>query len=204
MMAREGTVLIDLGAKVGFLDGDEHARDPITHANFAKTFFTVASFSILRPALLVFVAGYFDAWNFNTISPWLPLELLLYGIILDFWFYAYHRACHEIGPFWKYHRTHHTTKHPIPVLSTFADGEQELIETILVPLLSYLTLRSGLRLPMPFYDWWICQAFILSAEIMGHSGLRVHAVAPGLASFVLEFVGYEAVGSIVWDGNASR
>lgn len=62
-----------------------------------------------------------------------------------------------------------------------------------VPLASYLTMKFGLGLPMTFYDWWICQAFILFAEIMGHSGLRVYAVTPGLASFVLGFVGCELV-----------
>jgi sterol desaturase/sphingolipid hydroxylase (fatty acid hydroxylase superfamily) len=142
---------------------------------------------------LILVAGLVDDWEFCSISAWLPLELLLYGIILDFWFYAYHRACHEIGPLWRYHKTHHTTKHPIPVLSSFSDIEQELTEIVLVPLLSYLTVRFGLGLPMTFYDWWVCQAFILFAEIMGHSGLRAYAVTPGLASFVLGFVGCELV-----------
>jgi sterol desaturase/sphingolipid hydroxylase (fatty acid hydroxylase superfamily) len=179
--------------RVGFLDGDQHIRDQVTDDNYIKTFGTVAFFSTIRPALVVLVGGYLNAWDFSTVSPWLPVELLLYAIVLDFWFYTYHRACHEIGPLWQYHRTHHLTKHPIPVLASFSDGEQELIEVIIVPLLSFVTLRFGFQLPMPFYDWWICQAFILFAEIMGHSGLRVYAVTPGLASFVLSFFGCELI-----------
>ena len=180
--------------RIGFLDSDNHARDRITTRNLLKTIVSVTFFSISRPALVILVSGHLDNWNFSSISwCWLPVELLLYPITLDFWFYTYHRACHEISFLWKYHRTHHLTKHPIPVLSSFSDPEQEIVEAIVVPLLSFLTVRFGLGLPMYFCDWWICQAYILFAEIMGHSGLRVYAVTPGLASFVLQFVGCELI-----------
>jgi sterol desaturase/sphingolipid hydroxylase (fatty acid hydroxylase superfamily) len=178
---------------VGYLDGDEHGRDQVSHRNLLKAIFSVSFFTIIRPWLVVFVAGWHDDWNFSTISWWLPMELFLYSIIVDFWFYSYHRACHEVGFLWRFHRTHHLTKHPIPVLASFSDIEQELIEVIAIPLLSWLTAKFAFGLPMPFYDWWICQAYILFGEIMGHSGLRVYAVTPGLASFVLKYFGCELI-----------
>ena len=37
-----------------------------------------------------------------SLSWWLPAELFLYSIVLDFWFYIYHRCCtccqYVIGP----------------------------------------------------------------------------------------------------------
>lgn len=179
--------------RVGFLDGDQHARDQVSEDKISKTTFSVAFFSTFRPLLFILGAGYLDNWDFSTISRWLPVELFLYAVIVDFWFYTYHRACHEVSFLWKYHKTHHLTKHPIPVLASFSDIEQELVEVIAVPLLAYITVKYGFGLPMHFHDWWICQAFILYAEIMGHSGLRLYAVTPGLASFVLQFVGCELV-----------
>ena len=46
---------------------------------------------------------------------------------------------------------------------------------------------------MTFHDWWTCQAFILFAETIWQSELRVYAVTPGLVSFVLGFVGCDLV-----------
>lgn len=83
-----------------------------------------------------------------SLSWWLPLELGLYSVVLDFFFYAYHRSCHELDGLWQYHRTHHLTKHPSPLLSSYADSEQEVIEIALVPLLTYATLKYVFGLPM--------------------------------------------------------
>ncbi|KAJ5356792.1 hypothetical protein N7517_011401 [Penicillium concentricum] len=57
---------------------------------------------------------------------WLPVEASLYGIILDFWFYWYHRVMHDVNGLWKFHRTNHLTKHPNPLLIIYADSEQVL------------------------------------------------------------------------------
>lgn len=112
---------------------------------------------------------------------------------VDFWFYMYHRACHELDALWKLHRTHHLTKHPIPVLASFSDLEQEIIEVVVVPCASYFTLKYLFGMPMEFFEWWICQAYILFEEILGHSGLRVYAVAPSVISPILCYFGCELV-----------
>jgi sterol desaturase/sphingolipid hydroxylase (fatty acid hydroxylase superfamily) len=97
------------------------------------------------------------------LSWWLPVEVGLYPIILDFWFYSYHRACHELDGLWQYHRTHHLTKHPSPLLSSYADSEQEFIELALVPVLTYGVLKL-FGFPMTFYDWWVCHTYIIFTE----------------------------------------
>jgi sterol desaturase/sphingolipid hydroxylase (fatty acid hydroxylase superfamily) len=122
-----------------------------------------------------------------SFSAWLPVELFFYSIVLDFFFYTYHRLCHEVNGLWQYHRTHHLTKHPNPLLSAYADTEQEIIEIALIPLLTYGTLKL-MGFPMGFYDWWICHQYLLFSEAFGHSGLRLFSPTPGISSFFLKFV----------------
>jgi sterol desaturase/sphingolipid hydroxylase (fatty acid hydroxylase superfamily) len=124
------------------------------------------------------------------LSWWIPAELFLYPILLDFFFYIYHRATHEIDGLWKYHRTHHLTKHPSPILSSYADVEQEFIEMALVPFLTYVTLKM-MGFPMGFYDWWLCSQYQLYTEAVGHSGIRIAMSAPGMSGWYLGKVGCE-------------
>lgn len=128
------------------------------------------------------------------LAAWPPflLKLSLYGVVLDFFFYIYHRACHEIPFLWKYHRTHHLTKHPTAALAGFADDEQELIESTIVPFLTFAGLWV-VGLKPSFYEWWVCFAYITYSEAFGHSGLRVHVVVPSPISGVLELLGMEMV-----------
>lgn len=88
-------MLRNLGHKYGFLDGDKHARDEVPDVGVAKTFHALSSTSTFRP-LISLVLAYRTSQAPNTISWWTPVELGLYGIILDFWFYWYHRFMHEM------------------------------------------------------------------------------------------------------------
>lgn len=133
------------------------------------------------------VAGWNGVPTIPCITWYLPAELFVYPILVDLFFYTYHRACHEIDPLWRYHRTHHLTKHPITVLTTYSDFEQETVEMVVIPLVSYLSLKYGLGFPMHFHEWWICQVYVLFSELLGHSGLRIFAVFPGLSSPALSF-----------------
>lgn len=142
----------------------------------------------IRPIFTIFLA--YRASAPISFSRWIPVELFLYSIILDFFFYAYHRACHDVDWLWRYHRTHHLTKHPSPLLSSYADVEQEVIEIALVPLLTWGTLKL-MGFPMGFYDWWLCNEYIIFAEAIGHSGLRVWAHPPGLSNIVLKWFNCE-------------
>lgn len=179
--------------RVGFLDGDKHPRDQIPEDGARKVLTTVTFFAIMRPFLTYILAGWSEVTRYPVLKIWLPLELFLYSIVLDLWFYTYHRCCHEVDFLWKFHRTHHLTKHPIPLLASFSDLEEEVTEVIIVPTLTYLTLKYCLCLPMNFHEWWICQAYILFEEVMGHSGLRMYAITPSLASVVLQWFGCEFV-----------
>lgn len=71
---------------------------------------------------------------------------------------------HDIDTLWKYHRTHHLTKHPNPLLTLFADTEQEIFNIAVIPLLAWGSMKL-VGFPMGFYDWWICHQYAVWTEI---------------------------------------
>lgn len=184
------TIMHQMGLDHGFLDGDKHPRDQVPDSGVGKVFGSMMRGLTCRPLMAMLVAYR------NNVTPtisWLfPVHLVLYSIVLDFFFYTYHRACHEVEWLWRYHRTHHLTKHPNPMLVIYSDDEQELIEIVLIPLITWTAMKL-MGLPMNFYEWWICNAFVTFTELWGHSGLRIHFVAAGPASLILQFFGCELV-----------
>ncbi|KAJ5562917.1 hypothetical protein N7535_002636 [Penicillium sp. DV-2018c] len=185
-------VLRRLGHQYGFLDGDKHARDGVPDVGVGKVARSLISTSTFRPMFTVFIAYRASQTPADMSFAWLPLEIGLYGIILDFWFYWYHRAMHDVGVLWKYHRTHHLTKHPNPLLTLYADTEQEFFDILGVPLMTYFTMRF-MGMPMGFYEWWVCHQYVVFAELAGHSGLRVHATPPSTLSWALRLFRAELV-----------
>ncbi len=95
--------------------------------------------AFFRPAAATLVIFNRDAPV--SLSPWLPLMVPAFSLAVDFWFYWYHRIMHESDTLWKFHRTHHTAKHPTPILTLYADMEQECFDVVFIPLLAYFTLR---------------------------------------------------------------
>ena len=145
---------------------------------------------IIRPTIMMAVC--YDSSVKPSLPLWFPLQLGVYPIVLDFWFYWYHRLMHEVDFLWRYHRTHHLTKHPNPLLTLYADLEQELFDIAGIPLLAYFSLRL-MGFPMGFYDWWIGHQYVVFAELAGHSGLRLYAVPPNTLSWPLRMVHGELI-----------
>ncbi|KAL1961109.1 hypothetical protein VTO42DRAFT_3054 [Malbranchea cinnamomea] len=185
-------ILRRLGHKYGFFDGDKHERDGVPDVGVVKTFFSLVSTSTFRPMMSVFIAYRTSKTPLSMNWAWLPVEVALYGVVLDFWFYWYHRLMHDVNGLWKYHRTHHLTKHPNPLLTLYADTEQEIFDIAGIPLMTYFTLKL-MGLPMGFYEWWVCHQFIVFSELAGHSGVRVHVTTPGPISWLLKLLGAELV-----------
>ncbi|KAJ6050223.1 uncharacterized protein N7446_005537 [Penicillium canescens] len=124
----------------GFFDGYRHARDSVPDVGIAQ----VASFLIfatIRPIFTVSLAYHTSHAPISMRFAWLPLEIGIYGIILDFWYYWYHRLLHDVGLLWKYHRTHHLTTHPNPLLTTYGDFGQEVFDIVVIPLMTYFTMK---------------------------------------------------------------
>ncbi|POR35280.1 Alkylglycerol monooxygenase-like protein [Tolypocladium paradoxum] len=194
---REIHILRRLAHKYGFLDGDVHERDGVPDAGAGKVTASLVKTTGSRLAMAIVL-------SYNPSTPpaaalgdwtwwmWLSLEIGLYCIILDFWFYWYHRAMHDVPFLWKYHRTHHLTKHPNPLLTAYADHEQEFFDMVGVPFMTYLTFRA-IGLPLGFYDWWICHQYVVFTEVWGHSGLRIHLSPPTTMSWFLQMFEAEIV-----------
>ncbi|OAA43050.1 Fatty acid hydroxylase [Cordyceps fumosorosea ARSEF 2679] len=191
---REVRLLRGLIYEHGVLDGAV-ARDGIPNTGTWKIIGELektTGFRMVLAVLLTYDPKVSPLDALSDTSTWTPffLKLCLYGVTLDFFFYTYHRACHEIPGLWKYHRTHHLAKHPTAVHSGFADDEQEILEILIVPFLTYMTLRA-VGLPLGFYEWWICFEYLTWAEVWGHCGLRVHGIVPSPISAVLGLLDME-------------
>ncbi|KAJ5964682.1 uncharacterized protein N7479_004558 [Penicillium vulpinum] len=181
-----------LGQVYGFLDGDKHARDEIPNVGVSKVIRELISISTLRMVMAVVLTYQPGETPTSLEWKWLPLEIGMYSITVDFWFYWYHRMMHSVGPLWKFHRRHHLTKHPNPLLSAYADHGQEFMDITGIPLLAYTTLKI-IGLPMGFYGWWICFQYIAYSEFIGHSGLRLHGGTPSTVNWLLEMFDAELV-----------
>ena len=97
---------------------------------------------------------------------------------------------HEFEFLWRFHRTHHLTKHPNPLLTLYADAEQEVMDIVGIPLMTWFTMKA-LGMPMGFYEWWICYMYVAWSELIGHSGLRIYIVPPSTVSWLLRWTGTE-------------
>ncbi|KAH8809294.1 hypothetical protein F5884DRAFT_753779 [Xylogone sp. PMI_703] len=189
ILVREIHILRRLGHIHGFLDGDTHERDGIPDVGVSKVVASLYKTTGSRLVLATLLAYNPQVSPLTAMSHWqwwavLSLEIGLYGIVLDFWFYWYHRAMHDLDGLWHFHRTHHLTKHPNMTLAAYADHEQEFFDMVGVPFMTYLTLHA-LGLPLGFYEWWICHQYIAYTEVFGHSGLRVHLTAPSTLGWLL-------------------
>lgn len=181
-----------MGYIYGFLDGDKHPRDEVPDAGVKKAVISLVSTIVVRSILFIILAYRSNQPPATINWKWLPLEIGVYSVVLDFWFYWYHRLMHETDSLWKLHRTHHLTKHPNPLLTAYADTVQEVFDIAGIPLLTFGTMKA-LGMPMGFYDYWVCHSFVIFTEIIGHSGLRIHLEPPSTATWLLKALGLELV-----------
>ncbi|OQE12722.1 hypothetical protein PENFLA_c064G06542 [Penicillium flavigenum] len=188
----ETHVLRRVGHNIGFFDGDKHARDGVPDVGVGKTVKSLLSVIALRPMLAIFLAYRVDEAPSSIQWGWLIFETGMYALVLDFWYYIFHRSAHETEHLWKFHRTHHLTKHPNPLLTAYADTVQEFIDIVGTPLVTYGTMKL-MGFPLGFYELWICQQYVVFTEVLGHSGLRMLATAVNPWTWLLRLCDMELV-----------
>lgn len=149
----------------GHLDG-EVGRDAIPESMTGKLYKEMLTGLLGRPLMLILLA--YDRNALPHLDWWLPLQVGVFTIIADFIYYWVHRATHEVPSLWKYHKRHHTTKHPTAYLLGFADEPQEVFDAFGTPVLTYLTY------PIGFDALYIWAMYFLTIEIMGHAGIRAY------------------------------
>ena len=159
-----------MGLKYGFFDSAVK-RDGVPDARTDYVLFEVLKVVLLRPLLGLILA--YNREEVPSISILFPLKLAAFSMVLDFFFYTYHRAMHEVDFLWRFHSLHHRTKHPVSLLSAFADWEQEIVDAFGVPALTYLVMMNVPYLTVNYFEAFACMMFIVTAESGGHSGARV-------------------------------
>ncbi|GAC74968.1 hypothetical protein PANT_13d00081 [Moesziomyces antarcticus T-34] len=181
-------VLRSVASKVGYLQADA-ARDGVPDVRVSQVLNSLLMTAFFRPAAATLVI--YNRDEPMKLSPWLPLMMPLYSLAIDFWFYWYHRIMHESDALWKFHRTHHTAKHPTPILSLYADMEQEWFDVVFVPLLAYFTIKPIVS--MSYHDWIFCWTHVMFIELTGHSGIRAFGGPPAfdLVSWPMRKLGME-------------
>ncbi|WPG98789.1 Hypothetical protein R9X50_00158500 [Acrodontium crateriforme] len=194
---REVHLIRKLAYKYGYLDGDVHLRDEIPDAGVDKIATTLNKVTGARIAMAIYLTYKMNVAPFDEMADpawwgWLLVQTAIYPIAIDFWFYMYHRAMHDVPFLWQFHRTHHLTKHPNALMSAYADHVQEFFDIAGIPLLAYGTMRA-MGLEMSFYQLWICSQYIAYTEIGGHSGLRIALTPPNPLDPVLKMLRMELV-----------
>ncbi|KAJ3496904.1 hypothetical protein NLG97_g2301 [Lecanicillium saksenae] len=186
----EMRMLRRVGHRLGYLDGDKHGRDGVPDATVKKVADSLLAAVAFRPAVLMLLAYRSSAAPDSINFYLLPLQVSLYPIVTDFWFYWYHRLMHEVPFLWKFHRTHHLSKHPNALLTIFADTEQEIFDIAVIPFLAFFTMKA-IGLELNFYSFWMSHIYVFFTEVLGHSGLRVYLTAASPISGVLRYFGLE-------------
>ncbi|KAK0392888.1 hypothetical protein NLU13_2382 [Sarocladium strictum] len=189
VLTQEVHILRRFSHTYGFLDGDKHDRNDVPDVGVARAVGSLLKTLGGRIAMTMFLTyrssqAPLDVMVQPSWWAWLAVKIAAYGVVLDLYFYWYHRLMHEVPFLWRFHRKHHLVKHPVPLLTAYADDEQEFFDMVGIPFLTYCTLRA-LGLPLGFYDWWVCHLFIAYTEVWGHSGLRLYMVPPSPIDWLL-------------------
>lgn len=91
-----------------------------------------------------------------------PLRLAAWELVMDYFFYCYHRSSHEVDALWFIHQHHHTTKHPTAILAILAEDYQEILEILLIPL------AASVVVPMSFSEQYLVLCYTIYVEMLGH------------------------------------
>ncbi|OAA56872.1 Fatty acid hydroxylase [Cordyceps fumosorosea ARSEF 2679] len=196
MLGRLTTALRRLGKAHGFLDG-AHARDSVPDVGVDRVAVSLGKLMLGRPGLTVLLA-YQGAATGSPLEAlarpewwaWMLVHVGAYTLALDFFFYWYHRAMHDVPALWRFHRRHHLTKHPSALLTGYADDAQEMGDIVVMPLLAFFTLRAVFGPErFDFYHWWVCQTYVMFTESVGHCGVRMLASAPSTWGWLWDRLG---------------
>ncbi|GAA98018.1 uncharacterized protein L969DRAFT_22779 [Mixia osmundae IAM 14324] len=150
--------------RYGTFDQENRPRDLLDDKNAYKTASAVLVYILLRCAGPI--SFFFEPNEMPHFDLWSPVRISAYLLALDYFFYCYHRSCHQVPWLWHIHRKHHSTKHPSPLLSILGDDIQETLEIAVIPSLSQLVVM------LPFHELYVAMCYLLFVEAMGHTGAR--------------------------------
>ncbi|GAA6033027.1 hypothetical protein JCM8097_000107 [Rhodosporidiobolus ruineniae] len=160
--------------KFGTFDEKQIGRDRTPDKSVKHLAGGITAYMFVRTAFSMYLYYEKDYSPLTDFTWTYPLRLAAWEITLDYFFYVYHRASHEVDALWFIHKHHHTTKHPTAILAILAEEYQEYLEIFLIPL------AATLLVPMSFSEQWMTLCYTIYVEMMGHSGVRSHWCHPVL------------------------
>lgn len=186
-------IICRLGHTVGYLESWKRPRDDVRAEQISSFMISLITIYFVRPILPFYLSYRSDQLPLLSIPWWRLFPAIgIYSLVLDFWFYWYHRAMHEVRFLRRYHRAHHESHHPSPLFLLAFDAEEGFCTIVVMPLITWLSLHA-VGFSLGFYEWWVCNGYVAFSEFAGHAGLRVYAPAPSPFNAILERLGMETI-----------
>ena len=149
---------------------------------------TGALLAAVRTGVLVLVAAPVAALGGGLIDlgsvTWIPVQLVLVYVLLDFARYWLHYAHHRVPALWFFHRTHHSSEH-LNATSGLRMHIADCVQLTLVPVVLF-----GLLFDISSFEAWIFPLVIVLGAAMDafeHSNLRIDPKHPVWRTWDLVF-----------------
>jgi len=161
-----------LGNKYGCYNQEERGRDRIPDESVDIMGEGIIWYFTWRVGCLVW--NYYDqkVLPFDDFSWSYLVRWQLWFIVMDYFFYCYHRATHEVDFLWRIHAYHHKSKHPTMAHAVLSNHAQHFLEIMIIPTLTTYVV------PLSFHEQFVLYLCLAHIETMGHTGIRIHAANP--------------------------
>ncbi|CEQ42361.1 SPOSA6832_04159 [Sporobolomyces salmonicolor] len=143
--------------KFGTFDEKQIGRDRTPDKSVRHLAIGVTTYMFVRTGFTFYLHYYKEAQPLLSFTWMFPLKLAAWEITLDYFFYCYHRASHDVDWLWFIHKHHHTTKHPTAILAS----------TSLAPYVEMLG-HSGVRAHWTHPVLFVLEPFEMGLAVEDH------------------------------------
>ncbi|KAK4691515.1 hypothetical protein P7C70_g9329, partial [Phenoliferia sp. Uapishka_3] len=158
----------ELGKKFGTFNEEHRGRDHVPDDSADVMAGGIITYFVFRVGKMILTDYDRNATPLSNFGWDYIIRFQLWFIVMDCFFYTYHRSTHEFDFLWRIHQQHHRSKAPTMISSALAGHAQHFIEIILIPsMTTYIV-------PMSFHEQWVLYLCLAYVETIGHSGIRVH------------------------------
>jgi len=140
---------------------------------------TGAMLAVVRTGILIALAAPLAALDGGLVDlelvSWVPLQILLVYILLDFAKYWLHYAHHRVPALWFFHRTHHSSEH-LNATSGLRMHLVDVAQLTLVPIVVF-----GILFDMSSFHPWILPGVFVAGAAMDafeHANIRIDPKHP--------------------------
>ncbi|KAK4700679.1 hypothetical protein P7C70_g5569, partial [Phenoliferia sp. Uapishka_3] len=158
----------ELGKKFGTFNEEHRGRDHVPDDSADVMAGGIITYFVFRVGKMILTDYDRNVTPLSNFGWDYIIRFQLWFIVMDCFFYSYHRSTHEFDFLWRIHQQHHRSKAPTMISSALAGHAQHFIEIILIPsMTTYIV-------PMSFHEQWVLYLCLAYVETIGHSGIRIH------------------------------